>query len=216
MRTLEAIILLYERGLAEEAQSLVRVLFELQVTFLTFRRMLADDVEAACRRVLDGMMLAKMKQQRASRFAGLDMIPGAPSREVLEEDERRVKARYTEAEWRAIASNGFSGLNLEQRCSALDKYYDQNNFTETYNIVYRNFSRNVHATDIAELLMYVDPSVISTSSVGLVESRDATSCDVAMSAVCRMVVVVNREFGLRLQRRVDGLLQLRTDLHAIE
>ncbi|MEW6615688.1 MAG: DUF5677 domain-containing protein [Thermodesulfobacteriota bacterium] len=38
--SLDAIILLYKRSLFHEAQSIIRIIFELFVTFLTFEKML--------------------------------------------------------------------------------------------------------------------------------------------------------------------------------
>ena len=73
-RTLQAVNVLYDHDLSEQAQVLVRVLLELRFSFDCFLKMVADDPRGACQRVIDSMMLEKVKQQRASNFAGLDLI----------------------------------------------------------------------------------------------------------------------------------------------
>ena len=74
-RTLKAIGLLYENNLNEEAQSLVRILFETHVNFFMFLLMMHEDHESTFYRVGDSMILEKVKQQRESKFVGLDLLP---------------------------------------------------------------------------------------------------------------------------------------------
>src|SRR5262245_23027288 len=74
-RTLKAIGLLYEHNLNEEAQALVRIIFETHVNFFMFLLMMREDPEGTLYRLVDSMMLEKIKQQRESKFIGLDLIP---------------------------------------------------------------------------------------------------------------------------------------------
>ena len=74
-RTLKAIGLLYENNLNEEAQALVRILFETYIYFFMFLLMMRDDPESTFYRVGDSMILEKVKQQRESKFVGLDLLP---------------------------------------------------------------------------------------------------------------------------------------------
>ena len=204
-RTLKAICLLYAQGLSEEAQSLVRILFELQVTFSTFVVMLGRDPDDACRRLLDAVALEKVKQQRACGFKWLHLVPGTPTREEHERTEREIRARYSEQDFAALRKNGFSGQSLEGRCATLDERSGGTEYTDTYNIIYRNFSRNVHSTDLTEALMCVDPTAITPRAIDLVESRDHVSCDLVLSIAHEMVRVINREFKLGLRSRLDAL-----------
>jgi len=208
-RTLKAIILLYERGLCEEAQSLVRILFELHVNCSMVILMLHQDMTDACRRLLDSVMLAKIKQQRATHLRGLEAAPGAPSRQVMEKKEGAIASRYTPGECEALGKHGFSGKNMEQRCRTLDKRGGGTGFSDTYNVVYRNFSRNVHSTDIVESLLNVDPPLVSARAGDLVESRDQVACDVVLTIALSMVDALNREFGLGLDSRLTEVRRLR-------
>lgn len=62
MRTLKSIVILYDNGLPEQAQALVRILLELRLNFDCFLSMLANDYRSTCARVIDSMMLEKIKQ----------------------------------------------------------------------------------------------------------------------------------------------------------
>ena len=60
--THKAIRLLAREGLYEECQILARAVFELRVTFECFVDMLRNNPGEACGRVIDAMMLEKIKQ----------------------------------------------------------------------------------------------------------------------------------------------------------
>lgn len=77
-QTLEGILILYKHHLPHEAQALIRVIFELKVTFEAFARLLRKDPRGACERLLDNMMLEKIKQARAFNIFGLEFVPGVP------------------------------------------------------------------------------------------------------------------------------------------
>ena len=89
-RTLEGVVLLTRAGLMEQAQVLVRVLIELRITFQYFTQMANEDLAKTILRINDSMILEKMKQMRASDFAGLDLIEGAPSKEDFEATESSI------------------------------------------------------------------------------------------------------------------------------
>ena len=61
-QTLQGILVLYKQQLHHEAQALVRIIFELNVTFEAFVRLLRKDPVDACKRFLDSIMLEKIKQ----------------------------------------------------------------------------------------------------------------------------------------------------------
>ncbi len=69
--TLSAVNVLYAHNLAEPAQALIRILFELRINFDCFRHMAAQDPHDAFSRLRDSMMLEKIKQARASGFMGI-------------------------------------------------------------------------------------------------------------------------------------------------
>jgi len=144
-RTLRATNILIEDGLWEQAQILARVLFELRVNVDCFVIMAADDDIAVCHRVLDSMMLEKIKQLEASNYAGLGMIPRGVTREDFNKKLKEIRARYSSSEIKKLRKYGFTGLSIENRAKLAGH-------EDAYQIVYRNFSRNVHSTDYVEHL----------------------------------------------------------------
>ncbi len=143
--TLRAVRLLYSSGLAVQAQALIRILLEARIDIEVFMRDCATDHTAAVRKVLDATMMQKISQQRQSNFIGLSSVPGAPSRARLIEDERALIGQYGKDTAKKMSRFGFSGLSIEDRAREVG-------LSAEYNIVYRNFSRNVHNTDYMEHL----------------------------------------------------------------
>lgn len=143
--TLRAVRLLYRSGLPIQAQALIRILFEVRLDIELFMRACAADPTEAAHKVLDAMMLQKISQQRQSKFLGLASMSEAPSREKMLNDEQQLIAKYGKATAEKMRRHGFSGLSIEERAT-------QTGLSTEYNIVYRNFSRNIHNTDYMEHL----------------------------------------------------------------
>ncbi len=145
IQTFEAIRFLYMKNLPEQAQVLVRVLFELRLDFYEFIRLCRIDSLVATRRLLDAMSLEKIKHQRETNFKGLELVEGAPTRKQLLQKERNICSRYDEKELKKLRRFGFSEMSIENRAKKAG-------LSDIYHIIYRNFSRNVHSTDYAEYL----------------------------------------------------------------
>jgi len=179
-QTLEAILLLYTHDLHHQGQALVRVIFELNITFEVLATQLRQHPQKACQRFNDGWILEKIKQARASSFQGFELVQGAPSPKEIERHEDEIKARYTQKEFNAIRRHGFSGVSVEERAR-------QAGVKDTYDIVYRNFSRNIHSADFTELFRMVlktNPALFKTKNPEYEQLRDIVSYDVAfMSAL---------------------------------
>jgi hypothetical protein len=141
--TLRAVRLLYHSGLPVQAQALIRILFEVRVDIELLMRACAADPAEAAHKVLDAMMLQKISQQRQSKFLGLTSVPDAPSREKMLNDEQLLIAKYGKDTADKMRRHGFSGLSIEERAKQIG-------LSPEYNIVYRNFSRNIHNTDYME------------------------------------------------------------------
>lgn len=139
VKSLRAINVLYENNLPEEAQAMVRILFELRITFCCF---LTDDPKDKCERVLDSMILEKAKQARASGFGGMSK----EDRDNILDAEKVVSKKYLPGELEKIKRNGFTGMTIEQRAAFSGNEDD-------YNVAYRNFSRNIHSNDYLERFM---------------------------------------------------------------
>ena len=69
--TYRGISILYANSLSIQAQILIRVLLEARIDLEMFLRLTAEDPPQAARRIMDAMMLEKVRQQRQSDFRGL-------------------------------------------------------------------------------------------------------------------------------------------------
>lgn len=139
-------------------------------------------------------MLEKIKQARASDCP----IPGG-----LLEIEKEISTRYSPEELKKLKQYGFTGMNVEHRarCSGL---------SDEYNIIYRNFSRYVHSTDFAELLLQQEYSGrILLDRTAHLENRDDVCCSIAFMSVASISAGVNYLAGLGLNRRFRALLMAR-------
>lgn len=189
-RTLQAVNILYDNNLNEQAQVLVRVLFELRLNFDCFLIMTKNDMRSACQRVVDGMMLEKIKHMRASGFAGVS----EDLRKLYDKAGREINVRYSEKELKRIAKHGFTGMSIE----------DRSRFTgheEAYNIVYRSFSRNVHSTDYVEHSLDLVPEL----KEGYVESRDVVSLYTAHFSAGGIAEFANFVFNCGFEHELDAI-----------
>ncbi len=206
--TLEGILLLYKQHLPHEAQALVRVIFELNLNFEAFVRLLRKDPKVACERLLDHVMLKKITQARASKFMGFEFVPDAPTQEVLSAKEQEIVGRYDPKELEKIKTNGFSGLNVEQLARQADQ-------TKYYNLVYRNFSRNIHSTDFIEhfhIISKTNASMFKTTYPTL--ERNLVAYDVTFMSSLGIVAMVDDifhyGFDIKLRRVKARKDKLRT------
>jgi hypothetical protein len=152
-----------------------------------FLRRASEDPTEAARSVIDAMRLEKIKQQRQSEFRGLELVQDAPSPETLLALEEELVALYGKTAVNAMRRHGFSGQSIEDRAKELD-------LSDLYNVVYRNFSRNVHGTDYMEHI-----GAQSTASVThwseYVDLRDHVALSTAITCTWQMATLVNGMFG---------------------
>lgn len=142
---IRAVTSLYREHLKEPAQILVRAVLECRFTFDVFFLRFLRDPTGTIALMLDAMMLEKIKQAESTNYAGLALIPGAPTPDDFRQREKDIKARRSPSEVKKLRQYGFSQMSVEQRACEL-------HHIDIYNIVYRNFSRNVHGADYAECL----------------------------------------------------------------
>ena len=193
--TYRAISVLYAEALPVQGQVLVRVLLESRTDLEWFLRLSADDPRQAARRLVDTMMLEKVKQQRQSGFRGLELVDGAPSPEALLALEAELVGRYGKNDARAMRRHGFSGLSVEDRASELG-------LEDLYNVVYRNFSRNVHGTDYMEHF--------GAQGVGdggewrdYKDLRDHVALSTAITCLVQMALLTSVQFEYGLENEVN-------------
>src|SRR4030095_5454147 len=194
-RTLKAIGLLYEHNLNEEAQSLVRILFETYINFFMFLLMMREDPEATFLRVGDSMMLEKVRQQRESKFVGLDLLPRKLTPEQFLQAEKEIKSRYSEEDFKKLKQYGFTGMNLKECAIKTEN-------EEMYHIVYRNFSRNIHATDYLEFVIRQNLELVPFAQLYL-EMRNQTSYQIAINSLAPMAETINDFFRLGMTKELD-------------
>lgn len=184
-RTLKGILLLYDHHLNEQAQSLVRILIELSINFSYFFMMLGKNPQQACQQIIDSSMIEKVKQQRASNFKGLELIPDGPSREDLERTESEIISRYSPGEIKRLRKFGFTMLPLEQTAKITGD-------VDVYNIVYRNFSRNVHSADFMEHHLLQGDFWEKEKIKDYFDTRDSVSLDITFVFSYRIIDIINK------------------------
>jgi hypothetical protein len=169
--TLQGVNLLMSQRLFESAEVLARVLFELRVTYDVYLRMTARDPGDASRRLMHSMMIEKYRQVAASNAFNME---GGRSKDYWEKTIAEIRAAYSPKEFDSIRRNGFTGLSMEARAQ-------QTGHIETYNVIYRNFSRNVHSTDYME---HIGPVVFGPAFETYQHSRNVViSSTVHISAL---------------------------------
>jgi len=188
--TLRAIHILYQASLPIQAQVLGRVLLEVRMDLEIFVRLCTDNPKEAARRVIDAMMLEKVKQQRESNFQGLELVEGAPTREKMLDLERDIVERYGKDAASRMRKHGFSGKSVEDQAR-------DTGLSDLYQVVYRNFSRNVHSTDYAEHLRTQGMSA-STRHPDYEDLRDHLALSTAITCVWQMASLLDHALRLKL------------------
>jgi hypothetical protein len=149
-------------------------------------------------KVLDATILQKISQQRQSNFYDHSSVPGAPSREKMLEDEKALVRQYGKETAEKMRRNGFSGLSIEERAR-------QVGLSTEYNIVYRNFSRNIHNTDYMEHL--ADRGVIDRQRWQLYQYvRDHTALSTAVACTWRTALVRRLDARAHVFRSLGAVL----------
>lgn len=200
--TLSAVNVLYAHKLEEPAQALIRILFELRINFDCFLQMAHQDPRDAVQRVADGMMLEKIKQARAAQYAG---IP-EEMQQKLAQDEKQISDRYSPEELTRIRKHGFTGIPIEQRAS-------MTGHEAAYSIVYRNFSRNVHATDYMESYLRNESYDVDQDR-SYRHSRDIAAHYTAHFSAVGMMEFANHVFSLGLEREINELGKRQREIKA--
>ncbi len=200
--TYRAIAILYAASFSIQAQVLIRVLVEVRIDLQMFLRLSAENPQRAARRVLDAMMLDKVRQQRESDFRGLELVDGAPNPDTLLSLERELVTEYGASAARGMRRHGFSGLSVRDRAITLG-------LSDLYNVVYRNFSRNVHGTDYME--HFRAQGLATKSSVPDYEDlRDHMALSTAITCIWQMASMVNDQLEHRLDEELQKVWKLCT------
>jgi Family of unknown function (DUF5677) len=129
----DGIIKLQQCGLIEDAQILIRVLFETNLNVGCLIKLSNTNIDDAANIVMASIIIMKAKDASQQKFdiSNLSKIAEAYSSHYSENDIKMIK-RY-----------GFTRCSIHQRAK-------NDNKEEWYNIMFKNFSRNVHAFDFIE------------------------------------------------------------------
>lgn len=190
---LEAVTLLYASNLNEPAQVMVRALLECQINFDIFLPSFFRDPRDTMRRMLDAMMLEKIKQVEQTKFRGFDL----PDAERLRQTGERIAANYPPDEVKAMRRHGFSGIPVVERAK-------QTGHLDAYNVVYRNFSRNVHGSDYAEYFQR-DLKLPLTPQDAWAASRDGTALSTSVFCGIGILEPTARVFRCPVVRRIGAV-----------
>jgi hypothetical protein len=195
--TTKAIVLLYAAALPTEAQTLIRVLIELRIDLRMFLKMCGElGVEKTVHRVNDAMMLEKGKQQRASEYAGHDLVEGGISPQRWMEIEQGFSETYGKEEARKMARFGFSAKSIEDRAEAVE-------LGDLYGVVYRNFSRNVHGIDYMEQMRAAGRAPI-TKVPDYEGMRDRVALSTTIRCLLAILHQVNGVLGCGAEEQIEG------------
>jgi len=142
LRLLDAMkcLLLYQFD--EEAQILVRALFETRITFDYFLILAQKDYDETFRRYFDCVMLDKIRQIEALDFS---ILPPESDKNHWIEMKNEISARYAPDVLATMKKYGFTCLSLEARATKTGN-------KKLYDMVHRMYSRNVHSTDVTDQL----------------------------------------------------------------
>src|SRR5205823_58719 len=121
----------------------------LHINFECFLTLAQKNPKTTCQRVIDSMLLEKIKQMNSINWAGAP----APLRLSMKMMENEIVSRYSEKDLNNLRKNGFTLVPLDQRANLAQ-------LENQYNVIYRNFSRNVHSTDYLEHLFVLNSEVL--------------------------------------------------------
>lgn len=141
VNTFRSIQMLKSDRLLEEAFVLLRVLLETHINLIYFLKH-RDSVQLT-QRWADAAILEKLKYLKEVDFFAGTPVEVHGRRELWEQTQAEIVARYSKGELHALKKNGYSGLSVQARAEAigLDRLYSH---------CYRITSRSVHTFDPAE------------------------------------------------------------------
>lgn len=194
----DGILQLQKLQLMEPAQALIRCLFETNLKFGCFVRLVEEKGHHdACQLVMDSLIIMKHRdaiQQEALNKRNMS----------FQELSKSIKENYSEAQIKRIQKHGFTMKSVEELANIENK-------KEFYNVMYRNFSRNVHANDLAEYFCH-------QGIVGIDEQTERRNrAAIVFSHICmrQIITYMNELYDLggskALKKIEERYLSLQTD-----
>lgn len=188
----DGIIQLHKSNLDECSQSLIRVLFETYLKYVHFIALMKiTSPKEATTHVIASIVIMKEKDTLAQ-----DKSLSGESFTMLLGNVKELKEKYSKQDIKKIKRYGFLLESIE---SIARKY----NKTPEYEMMYRNFSRNIHANDYAEY--YRKQGGLQKNNY--VESRNLAAFGFTLRIFIEMMGHMNHIFGLNMDNELNNIVE---------
>lgn len=187
------IICMYDENLPENAQILIRALFETNVNFGYFLKLVKDiGKRDACAKVWFGVILNNNKI-----YTLQDTIKYWKENS-LEELKEIEEYYHSIGDLESMRKYGFSGISFDERAKIIGK-------NEEYKRMYRNFSRNVHANDLVEYFKKIGfPEKESSYDF---HDRDLVGLGQSFLDLYQITVFCNKSFGIQSNEILSEIIK---------
>jgi len=193
-------IQLYKTNLAECAQALIRILFETNLKFIHFIALCKEKTpEDATRMVAECLVILREKDALAQDRS---IESGNFTERLGGIDIDSVKKKYSQSDIKKIKKYGFPQTSIEDLARKYSK------ITE-YNIMYRNFSRNVHANDTAEYIIKQD--ILLKDNYNYIEFRNEAAFGLTFRLFLEMMISMNEMLSLNMDQELKRLSEKYSD-----
>lgn len=185
----DGIIQLHKESLDECGQALIRVLFETYLKYIHFVN-----------------LMTSTSQENASIFV-IETIVLMKEKSTLEQDKTIAEGGFTELlgnlehlhnkhhkNLKKIKNYGFLLDSIENIARKYNKIHE-------YQIMYRNFSRNIHANDLVEYFRkqgYLDKD-------DYIETRNTAAFDLVLRVFIEMMTHMNHIFTLKMSEEIQKI-----------
>ena len=184
--TSDGIIQLYKHNLPECSQALFRVLFE---TYIKHDELLIVAREQgkskALELALDSMMLmANKRVNTQEKYVEFQNRPNI----------KNIEQKYSRETINKIKRYGFSKIPIDQLAK-------KHNKDHIYQMLYRNFSRNIHADDAQEYILKFSENEWKDHII----QRDEVAISEAFKISMEMVLRMNKAFEMKLDTELESI-----------
>ena len=125
-------------------------------------------------------------------------MPNGPSQQDFERIEIEIASRYAAQELRGLKKCGFTCVSIEQRAKITG-------LEDLYNVVYRNFSRNIHSSDFVEHHMLHGDIMPSHKMEDYFSYRNYVTLDTTLTSSFGIIVPINYVHNCNLNKEIEAL-----------
>lgn len=186
----EGIIKLQQLELMENAQILIRVLFETNLNVGCLIKLASEDMDNAARAVMESLMIMK----------GKDALQQKVDNPEFYEHVNIIQSTYTKNELNEIRKYGFTRCHIHQRAK-------NDNKEEWYNVMFKNFSRNVHALDVQEYFIKLSLKEYDESYEESYMLRNQEALKHSQKCFYQIFVFCNKEFEWKKDSELNEIYE---------